>query len=319
MTPVSWPDRVDEILDGDITAALAYVTPAGGTVVTAVAPVGLRDREAGTVSFTTSLGFGKKLERISGNPRVGLAYHARKHGFATGDGYVLVQGDADVTLEPDRAYLENELGPRAERFMGPPREGVFWDRWLREYYGDRVPVAVSAERVASWPDTALRGERETFGSGWPAEAPPPQAAPGKGTAPRVDAQRAARRVASLPYRLLGFVGADGYPMLVPVDIEGADERGIALRAAPGALPPGGRRAGLLAHDYGPQLVAIKARQHTGWLDVSEGGGELGVYAPHTERGFRAPGNKTLLLLANGLLAKQGLRRAQRQAKQRAGA
>jgi hypothetical protein len=37
------------------------------------------------------------------------------------------------------------------------------------------------------------------------------------------------------------------------------------------------------------------------------------YAPHTEFGFRAPGNKTLLLLANGFLAKRGLRQARRQA------
>jgi hypothetical protein len=44
--------------------------------------------------------------------------------------------------------------------------------------------------------------------------------------------------------------------------------------------------------------------------VDEGGA---LYAPHTETGFRAPANKTLLLLANGLLAKQGLRRARRQA------
>jgi hypothetical protein len=62
--PVSWPDDVDQILGGDLTAALAYVTPARGAVATAVAPIGLRDRVAGTVTFTTSLGFGKKLERI---------------------------------------------------------------------------------------------------------------------------------------------------------------------------------------------------------------------------------------------------------------
>ena len=53
---VTWPDDVDQILAGDLTTALAYVTPAGGAVVTAVAPIGLRDREAGTVTFTTSLG-----------------------------------------------------------------------------------------------------------------------------------------------------------------------------------------------------------------------------------------------------------------------
>ena len=80
--PITWPDSVDEIIGGDLTAALAYVTPAGGAVVTAVAPVGLRDRAAGTVTFTTSLGLGRKLERIARNPRVALAYHAREHGFA---------------------------------------------------------------------------------------------------------------------------------------------------------------------------------------------------------------------------------------------
>ena len=64
MEAVRWPDDVDEPIGGDLTAALAYVTPAGGAVVTAVAPIGLRDRDAGTVSFTTSLGFGRKLDRI---------------------------------------------------------------------------------------------------------------------------------------------------------------------------------------------------------------------------------------------------------------
>src|SRR5215212_3636878 len=110
--PVTWPDDVDGVIAGDMTAALAYVTPAGGAVVTAVAPIGLRDRERGTVGFTTSLGFGKKLERIRQNPRVTLAYHERKHGFAEGTSYVMVQGDAALTLEPDRELLENEIEPK---------------------------------------------------------------------------------------------------------------------------------------------------------------------------------------------------------------
>ena len=54
---VTWDDETDGILGGDLTTALAYLTPAGGSVISAVAPVGLRDREAGTVTFTTSLGF----------------------------------------------------------------------------------------------------------------------------------------------------------------------------------------------------------------------------------------------------------------------
>jgi hypothetical protein len=67
-----WSDAEDEIIGGDLTAALAYLTPAAGGVLTPVAPIGLRDRAAGTVTFTTSLGFGRKLERMRSNPQVAL-------------------------------------------------------------------------------------------------------------------------------------------------------------------------------------------------------------------------------------------------------
>src|SRR3954471_7488006 len=119
MTPVQWPDAIDEVLGGDLTAAVSYVTPAGGAVVTAVAPIGLRDRAAGTVSFTTSLGFGRKLDRIPKDPRIPLAYHAREHGRSASSRYVLGQGSATVIREPDREYLEF-IGRQAAPFMGEP-------------------------------------------------------------------------------------------------------------------------------------------------------------------------------------------------------
>src|SRR3954470_11767123 len=121
--PVTWSDTADEIITGDLTTAVAYVTPAGGAVVTAGAPIGLRDREAGTVTFTTSLGFGRKLERLRKEPRVALAYHARDHGFSDSPLYVLVQGRASFEEEPDEDYLRDVVSPAAERFMGRPKEG----------------------------------------------------------------------------------------------------------------------------------------------------------------------------------------------------
>src|SRR5437763_5601612 len=214
----TWPDEVDRVIDGDMTAALAYVTPAGGAVVTAVAPIGLRDRERGTVGFTTSLGFGRKLERIHRNPRIALAYHTRKHGFAEGDRYVLVEGDARITLEPDRDYLDREIGPRAERYLGPRKSGPFWDRWLREYYADRVPVDVEVRRILSWPDLACGGQPEAFGQPAPAAQPEPQPPPKNGTGPRIDAARAGAKAGKLPCVLLGLVAADGYPAVHPVEI-----------------------------------------------------------------------------------------------------
>jgi hypothetical protein len=309
---VTWPDDIDQIITGDLTAALAYSTPAGGAVVTAVAPLGLRDRDAGTVTFTTSLGFGRKLERIQRNPRIALAYHAREHGFAQSSEFVLLQGEATPETQPDRAYLEDVIGPHAERFMGPAKRGrLFWDRWLQEYYADRVPVTLRVERVIAWPDPEAAGPPRVFGVPLPEQQPASQEEPKNGAGPRLDSARAARRIGALPNQLLGFLGADGYPDVRPVRIGTGEPGGIVLTAAQ-PLPPGGRRAGLLAHRYNARLVGLEARGHTGWLTVGDDR-VRGVYAPHTEFGFRAPANKTLLLLANGFLAKRGLRQARRQA------
>lgn len=311
MAPAQWPDAVDDVLAGDLTAALAYITPAGGAVATAVAPIGLRDRAGGTVSFTTSLGFGRKLQRIERDPRVALAYHAREHGRSTGSGYVLVQGNATVVKAPDREYLEF-IGEQATPFMGPPRRGAFWDRWLSAYYSDRVPVHVSVERIVSWPDLLCVGSPEVHGAEWPGGPPEPQEPPAKGTGPRLDAARAGRSLAKLAHQLVAYRGADGHPVIVPVRVRDDSDRGaIRLEAAPGLLPPGGRRAGLLAHEYRAKLVGLAARQHTGWLEVpADGDGSRALYAPHTGTAFRAPANKTLLLLANGYLARRGLKQAQ---------
>ena len=290
------------MLAGDMTAALGYVTPAGGAVVAAVAPVGLRDRDQGTVTFTTSLGLGKKLERIARDPRVGIAYHARDHGFASGDSFVLVQGRCRPVPPADPDWNERVLGPASARFMGPPRRGPFWDRWLKEYYADRVPVTVDVARVVVWPALDCSGDPVVNGIDRPG-APEPQAAPKKGTGPRVDAEKAARKLARMPHVLVAWREADSFPAVVAARVQGAGGEGIRLGSEAG-LPAGGRRAGVLGHSYEAKLVGLQARQHTGWL-------EDGLYAPHTVSAFRAPSNKTLLLLANGLLAKRGLHKARR--------
>jgi hypothetical protein len=308
--PISWSDEVDLVIGGDLTAAVAYGTPAGGAVVTAVAPIGLRDRERGEVTFTTSLGFGRKLERLRKDPRIALAYHAREHGFAEGNPrYVLVQGRARIVEDPDRAYLDDVVTPAATRFLGAPKRGRFWDRWLAAYYADRVPVEVEVARVVSWPDLACAGSPEIFGEPLP-DAPESQEAPKKGAGPRVDVARAAKRLGAFPPVLLAFRGADGHPLILPVEAGAPAEGGLPLTGS-APLPEGQRRAGLLGHRYNRQLIGLGSRQHTGWLTVSEG---RALYAPHTESGFSAPGNKTLLLLGNGYLARRGLKRATKEGK-----
>lgn len=306
--PVTWSDEVDEVLGGDLTCALGYGTAAGGAVVAIVAPIGLRDRARGTVGFTTSLGFGRKLERMKQDPRVALAYHAREHGLAdaANERFVLVQGTASFDPAPDQDALDS-IGAQSTPFLGAPRRGPFWDRWLSAYYADRVLVTVQVERMVVWPDPATRGKLEIFGAPLPTDDPAPQRIPAKGAGPRVDVGKAVRQASALPHRLLGYRQSDGFPAVIPVEVTGGDQRGIHL-VVPEDLPQGGRRASLLAHAYRPALVGLETRQHTGWLEVT---GTDAVYAPHTAAGFVAPPNKTLLLLANGFMARRGLKQARR--------
>jgi hypothetical protein len=63
-SPVRWSDEAQEVISGDITADEAYITPAGGAVVTAVAPFGIAGCSRGMTGFATSLGFARKLEWI---------------------------------------------------------------------------------------------------------------------------------------------------------------------------------------------------------------------------------------------------------------
>ncbi|MDT2005857.1 hypothetical protein FXW78_15910 [Rhodococcus opacus] len=312
--PVTWSDEVDDVIRGDLTCGFAYVTPAGGAVVTAVAPLGLCDRERGTVGFTTSLGFGRKLDRVRDEPRVALAYHAREHGIGddSNERYVLVQGEATFDPTPDRELLD-DIGRQSVQYTGEPRRGIFWDRWLSAYYTDRVPVTVAVTRVVAWPELRMTGPPEVFGAPLPSVEAPPQAPPKKGTGPRVDATTVGERAGKLPHRLLAYRQADGYPAIAPVDVNSAGSDGVRL-TVPVGVPQGGRRAGLLAHSYRAQLIGLESRQNTGWIEVT---GTEAVYAPHTEAGFAAPPNKTIMLLANGFLARRGLAKARKEGRTQA--
>ncbi|MEY2484277.1 MAG: hypothetical protein QOK24_2805, partial [Verrucomicrobiota bacterium] len=250
---VTWDDDLDEIFAGDLTVALGYRTPAAGVVVQAVAPIGLRDRELGTLGFTTSLGFAKKLERIGADPRVAMAFHAREHGRATATRYVLTQGTARVIEQPSDA-MRGLIRAQATAYLGPPREGIFWDRWLHEYYVSRVPVEVTVTRILTWPTLAAVGAADAVhGEPLPVAPAEPQRPPKGGIGPRVDVARAAKRLRATAHTLLGYAGADGMPVIVPVEIGADDDSGLALRSAT-SLSPGGRRAGLLGHSYRPQLI-----------------------------------------------------------------
>ncbi|MEU6936427.1 hypothetical protein ABZ943_06870 [Streptomyces rubiginosohelvolus] len=288
-TPLHWSDTTHEVLSGDLNVAVAYVTPTGGAVVVSVSPLGLTDRAAGRIGFTTSLGFPRKLERILRDPRVALAYHTREHGLARPEDYVLAQGDAVVDTRPSPQRLDDVLDA-SDRFFGPGKSGRAWDWLLHEYRRARVYVDIDVRRMATWPDLAACGPQEVTGPAWP-DAPAEQRAPENGTAPRVDVAKLSRKVDPLPYRLLAYRGADGYPVVVPVEIVGRDHTGFRLLSPPGLLPPGGRRAGLLAHSFRPQNVGLAMMTFTGWLTARSE--TEACYAPHTSTALAARGTAVL--------------------------
>ena len=300
-TATTWPDEVDEILAGDLTAAFIHTTPAGGAVAVPVAPLGLRDRTAGTVSFTTSRSFGRKLQHIARDRRVALCYHSRQHGLARGSQFVVVQGDARVI---DDQAQRPQLEAAAAAFGLMPLEGRFWDWWLEAYVEDRVVVTIDIVRIALWRTEDAVGPPIVLGRPLP-EPPPAQPPPGGGVTPRVSVSRVRRSLRANPHRLLAFTQADGYPTALPVRPLRLKRSDVVL-AVPLGLPAGGRRAGLTVHRYRPHLIGLAQRVHTGWLEPAADG--TASYSPHTARWFAAPPNKAMLLFSNGLAARYLRRR-----------
>ncbi|MEU5882706.1 pyridoxamine 5'-phosphate oxidase family protein [Spirillospora sp. NPDC047279] len=304
------PGAVDEILGGDQAVMLASVTPARGVVLSPVTNFGLRDRVADTLTFNSSVGGWKKLERIRRDPRAALAFHTRAHRYADRPEYVLVQGAATVSVPI--ADDPESLGATWERFDGPRPTGPIWDRWLRVYY-TRVLVEVAVERIIVWPDLTCSGTPEVYGPSLPGP-PAPQPPPAKGAGPRLDQAKAARRAGEFPDVLLGWTGSDGLPLVVPVGVTGDNPDGLVLDVPPGLVPAGGRRAGLTAHSFrkhnlgqSRHILGQSRRIHTGWL----ANGAQARYAPHTEVAYRLPSARLAYRVGMGVAMRVALSRSRR--------
>ncbi|MFL5895627.1 MAG: pyridoxamine 5'-phosphate oxidase family protein [Thermoleophilaceae bacterium] len=303
---ISWSDELDVIFDAEHAVMLAYVTPASGVVMAPVSNFGLHDRDAGILTVNTSVGAWKKVERIRRNPHVALAFHTRAHAAHDRSEYVLVQGRA--TVGPAVADYPGTVVDAWERFEPWRDVSPLWKRWQR-IYALRVEIRIAIERIVVWPDLRCEGAAEVHGAPLPAEAPAPQEPPRKGTAPRVNARRAAKRAVRLPDVLLGWVGSDGFPVVVPVRVDGGSRRGIAVRTSSGLVPPGARRAGLTAHWFSRGVLGQRQRIHTGWMEAGDGGAV--DYAPHTTAAYRMPTSRIVYRFAVGLFTRLRYRRAPR--------
>ncbi len=300
---VDWSDQVDSILGGDLCVAFGYLTPAGGAVVVPVTTLGARDRGAGTVTTSSSFGMWKKFTRIDHDPHVGLAYHAREHGSASGEAFVLAQGEASFPRQADASWLTPETLQAMSTMLLPMKTGKVW-QWIgREYYFQRVPITVDVGRMTAWPDDTATEPSEVDGDPWPPGSPASQSPPGKGTGSRVRMSKVAKRLDRARHTLIGFKDSDGSVTIRPVTA-GVDGDSLLL-AGPG-IPKGSRRAGLLAHWFEKHLNGQGSAVLTGWLECDDG---TARYYPHTMAGYSVPASALVFSLASGLSAKAGYRKA----------
>lgn len=306
VTP-AWPDTVDEILAGDHVVALAYATPAKGVVILPLSNFGVRDSLAATITVNSSVGVPKKLERIRQNPNVALAFHSRGHAAHDRPEYVLVQGRA--TLSEPLADYPSSMLEQWERFEPWANVSPIW-KWWQRIYATRVGITVSVERILIWRDLFCSGEPRILGAPLLDAPPVSQRPPKNGTGPRVNPRQAASRGARLPHTLLGWIGAEDYPMVVPVSLGEVEPGGIALRATEGLLPPGNRRAGLTAHGFGRQVLSQHQRKHTGWLESDPAESKI-IYSPHTDSSYRMPPSRLVYRLVTGAATRMGVPAARR--------
>jgi hypothetical protein len=296
---------VEEILGGDQVVAMAQVTPASGVTLTPLTNFGIRDVRAGTITpGSSSVGAWRKLRWLQERPNVAVAYHTRLHSLSQRPEYVLVQGRASLSALEDRGWLDRHR-EEWEQFAGPRDVGPMWERWLCLYHW-RVAIEIEVKRVLVWPDLACRGNVQVYGAPLPSYMPPSQRTPLGGTEPRIKHARAARGAARLPHILLGWVGADGLPVVLPVEIARSEPAGILIDAPARWVPSGGRRAGLLAHTFARYTYGQHQRKHTGWLESDPAKAHL-LYSPHTQHAYHLPASRVLYRLSAGLITRRRYR------------
>lgn len=301
-----WPAEATDIIGGDLLACFATTTPMGGTTLVPVCPFGMHDAAQGIVTLSSPVVMCGKLARLLDNPRCALAFFSRDHGLGSTPGFVLVQGNAELHREATPEFID-EMHEAWPKFLPPiPISG--WKRRAgRAYYDWRVPVRIHVERLTYWASPSATGDATVAGTARPTTDPPAQDPPAKGTSTRVRASKWRKSFERSPHRLIGYVGADGYPVVVPVDVTASEE---GLEVAHPDLPVGGRRAGYFGFWFERQLAGQGGLLTTGWLDGADDG--RGTYTIHTRTAFDLPRSlispKTLVPLGCGFEHRQAQRK-----------
>lgn len=228
----AWPDAVAPVLEHAITVEYTSLSRTGTPIMTPVSPY--LKPGARTVDVSTGLTYPAKAERARRNPKVCLLFADHVGSGLADPPVVLIQGlatvrDADLQANTDR-YVRQALAKTPEMVKGLPRFGL---RRLIFYFA-RIWIEVTPIEIMWWTSTALDHEPGRWLAPAGTTAPPSDTAPlGKQPPawlePPAQWQPTARKaVVNLDQRDLAWVGANGFPLSVPVAGVEQTAQGFAL-------------------------------------------------------------------------------------------
>ncbi len=273
-SPAGWPPELLALFERAVTVEYASRTRSGDPVTVPVTPY--LGEDGRTLDVSTGLTYPVKAERARRDPRVALLF-----SDALGTGLerapvVLVQGlatvrDADLQAGTDR-YVRLSMAKAPEVYAGQPG----WLLRTLSWYFARIWIQVTPTRMLWWPEGRLDAQPREWKAPLGTQAAPSDPAPsGPGAAgvltPPADWRPAAAEAAGLPTRDLTVVGADGFPVVLPVRELAPVPEGFRLQVAPGAEPVPAGPACLTFHAHSVPFTAQQNRSFAGALRADEGG------------------------------------------------
>ena len=269
------PEEVWSVLDRSVTVEYTSVTRAGAPIMVPVTPYVSDDRT--TLDVSTGLTYPTKAERARRNPKVSLLYSDPVGTGLAQPPVVLVQGlatirDGDLQANTDR-YVRLAMAKMPAAYQGQPK---FLLRSLTWYFA-RIWIQVTPIRVWWWgskdrPGDPGQWEAPSSAGAPPSDPAPPGRPPAAWLEPPSDWRVIARTVLPrLDHRSLAWIGADGFPVSVPVIGLDQTEAGFRLQLGRCLPDPPAGAACLTVHTHPEEFTGQENRTFLG--RIAEGSGE----------------------------------------------
>ncbi|HXP32484.1 MAG TPA: hypothetical protein VN820_00640 [Acidimicrobiales bacterium] len=276
VNPAGWPTEVLGVFERSITTEYASLTRTASPITVPTTPyIGVDGR---TLDVSTGLTYPAKAERARRNPRVCLLFADPVGSGFTDPPVVLVQGlatvrDADLQANTDR-YVRASMEKLPSAVKGQPKAAL---RRLSWYYA-RIWIEVTPLHIRWWPSRAMGEAPRTWDAAQGTAAPLSDPAPGGKqpgawlTPPSSWRDVANHALDRLALHDLTVVGANGFPLCIPVSHTALADDGFRLDIGPGAPELVQGPACLTLHTHPAAFTNQENRTIVGSVQAHPGGG-----------------------------------------------